>query len=468
MIYLNKYFLNQTGDRALNIIVVGSGTVGTAICLQLIKEGHNVTVVDSNESNVTEISNICDANCISGSGANIEILKEAGAEDADLLIAVTQMDEINMLCCHAAKKLGTANTIARVRNPEYTSFMQLMKDDMNLSLTINPEKAAAKEIYRILRFPFADKVNTFCDDRVEIAEFTVGANSPLCGLSLFSLREKMNLKFLVCGVMRGDSVSIPTGDFVIKEGDTICVTASEEELVKFFKLIRSYRRPVKKIIINGGGRTTYYLGKLLGSGIAHTTIIEKNPSICRILSEELCMEIINGDGTRQDLLLEEGIENADAFLALSETDEENALVSMYAKKLGVPRIITMIRSLPYIDFFKDVGIESIVSPKSSTVDYILSFVRGVAGVEAGSEIESLHTIMDGRIEALEFIIKNPIDGFTDIPLSKIRRIKNSLIACIVRNDNVIIPSGNDTIKVGDRVIVMATDANLHNIKDILS
>ncbi len=452
----------------MNIIIVGSGTVGTAICLQLAKEGHSITVVDSNENHISEISNICDVNCVSGSGANIEVLKSAGAESADLVIAVTQMDEINMLCCHAAKKLGTANTIARVRNPEYASFMQLMKDDMNLSLTINPEKAAANDIYRILRFPFASKVNTFCDDRVEIAEFTVAQDSPLCGLSLFSLREKMNLKFLVCGVMRADTVSIPTGDFVIKEGDTVCVTASEEELVKFFKLIRSYRRPVKNILINGGGRTTYYLGKLLGKNISSATIIEKDEALCRALSEDLNIEVINGDGTRQELLLEEGIENADAFLALSETDEENALISMYAKKLGVPRIVTMIRSLPYVDFFKDVGIESIVSPKSSTVDYILSFVRSIAGVEAGSEIESLHTIMDGRIEALEFIIKEQIEGFTGVPLSKIKRIKNSLIACIVRNGNIIIPSGNDKIAVGDRVIVMATDANLHNIKDILS
>ncbi len=452
----------------MNIIVVGSGTVGTAICLQLIKEGHNITVVDSNTSNIAELSNICDANCICGSGANIDILKDAGAESADLLIAVTQQDEINILCCHAAKKLGTSNTIARVRNPEYASFMNLMKEEMNLSLTINPERAAAKEIYRILRFPFADKVNTFCDGRIEIAEFTVNANSPLCNISLFDLREKMNLKFLVCGVLRGDTASIPTGNFIIKEGDTVCVTASEEELVKFFKVIKSYRKPVKKIIISGGGRTTYYLGELLGKNVSFATIIEKNPSTCRKLSEELNMEIINGDGTRQELLLEEGIESADAFLALSDIDEENALVSMYAKKIGVPRIITMIRSLPYIDFFKDVGIDSIVSPKSSTVDYILRFVRGVAGVEAGSEIESLHTILDGRIEALEFIIKEEIEGFTNLPLSKIKRIKNSLIACIVRNDNIIIPSGGDIIEVGDKVIVMATNANLHNIKDILN
>ncbi len=451
----------------MNIIIVGSGTVGTAICSQLIKEGHNITVIDSNASNIAEISNTCDANCLHGNGADIELLRDAGAENADLLIAVTPKDEINILCCYAAKKLGTSNTVARVRNPEYSSFMQLMKEDMNLSLTINPERAAAKEIYRILRFPFADKVNTFCDGRVEIAEFTVSPKSPLCNLSLFDLREKMNIKFLVCGVCRGDKVYIPSGNFVIKEGDTICVTASEEELVKFFKLIRSYRKPVKNIIVNGAGRTTYYLAGLLGKSLSNTTIIEKDKELCRALSEEFNIAVINGDGTRQELLLEEGLEKADAFLALSDVDDENAIVSMYAKKLGVPRIVTMIRSLPYIDFFKDVGIDSIVSPKSSTVDYILRFVRGMANA-ADSEIESLHTIMDGKIEALEFIIKESIDGFTDIPLAKIKRIKNSLIACIVREDNIIIPSGNDIIKTGDRVIVMVSGANLHNIKDILS
>lgn len=450
----------------MNIIIIGSGTVGAAICGQLAKEGHDITVIDNNSGTLTEISNTYDVTPILGNGADINLLKEAGAENADILLAVTTMDEINMLCCYAAKKLGTSQTIARVRNPEYASFMQLMKDDMNLSMTINPEYAAAKEISRILRFPSADKVDTFCSGRVEIAEFTVGEASPLCNTSLYDLREKYNVKFLICGVCRGDEVYIPGGNFVIKEGDTVCVTAAEEELIKFFKVFASYRKPVKNILVTGGGRTTYYLAELLGKKLTGATVIEKNADRCRELAESYNIPVICGDATRQELLLEEGLEKADAFLALSDIDEENAIVSMYAKNMGVPRIITMIRSLPYINFFKDVGLDSIVSPKSSTVDYILRFVRSMADVR-DSEIESLHTVMDGKIEALEFMVKEHISGLTDIPILNIKRIKNSLLACIVRDDSIIIPTGSDEIHVGDRVIVLTTGTKLNSIKEIL-
>lgn len=453
------------GEKKMKIIITGSGTVGSAICHQLIKEGHDVTVIDSNHVTLTEISNTCDVTAMLGNSADVELLREAGAESADLLIAVTAMDEVNMLSCYAARKLGTAHTVARVRNPEYTTFMNLMKEDMNLSLTINPEYATAKEIARILKFPNASKVDTFCDGRVEIAEIKVAPDSPLCNLSLFDLREKFNIKFLVCGVRRSEEVYIPSGNFVIREGDSICVTAPEEELQKFFKLISKNKRPIKNILISGGGRTTYYLAKMLGKNLGNTTIIEKNLVRCEDLSAEYNIDVTHGDGTSQELLLEEGLESADVFLALSDVDEENAIVSMYAKKIGVPKIITMIRSLPYIDFFKDVGLDCIVSPKSSTVDYILRFIRGMADAK-DSEIESLHTMMNGKIEALEFIIKENIEGLTGIPIAEIKRIKNSLLACIVRDGSIIIPSGSDTINVGDRIIVLVT-GSIKNIKDIL-
>ena len=449
----------------MKIIIIGSGTVGAAICRQLVKEGHDVTVIDRDPIALTEISNSCDVTAILGSSTDVDTLIEAGAETSDLLVAVTAMDEINILSCFAAKKLGTTHTIARVRNPEYSELMNLLKSDINLSMTINPEYATAKEISRILKFPAAAKVDTFCNGKVEIAEFTVPEGSPISDLSLLDLREKFNIKFLVCGVQRGNEVYIPSGNFVIEKQDTICVTASEEELSKFFKLISKNQRPVKNILITGGGRTTYYLSKLLGKNLSKATIIEKNLKLCEELSNEYNADVIHGDGTRQDLLLEEGIENADVFLALSDVDEENAIVSMYAKKIGVPRIVTMIRSLSYIDFFKDVGIDSIVSPKTSTVDYVLRFVRGMADAK-DSGIESLHTMMNGKIEALEFVIKENIEGLTDIPIAEIKRIKNSLLACIVRGGNIIIPSGNDIIKTGDRIIILVT-GSIKNIKDIL-
>lgn len=450
----------------MNIIIIGSGTVGSAICSQLVKEGHDVTVIDSDEKSLSEISNTYDVTGILGNGADISLLRDAGVENADLLVAVAAMDEINMLCCYAAKKLGASYTVARIRNPEYIPFMNLMKSDANLSMTINPEYATAKEIVRNLKFPGATKVDTFCDGMVEMAEFTVTKNSPICDLSLLDLREKLNIKFLVCGVLRGDKAYIPSGTFVLKEGDSICITASEEELVKFFRLLGGKRKKAKHLIITGAGRTTYYLAKLLGKSIANATIIERDEARCEELSAEYNISVTHGDSTSQELLLEEGIESCDAFLALSDVDEENAIVSMYAKKMGVPQIITMIRSLSYINFFKDAGIDSIVSPKSSTVDYILRFVRGMADAQ-DSEIESLHTVLDGKIEALEFVIKERIDGLTETPISKIKRIPNSLIACIARGEDIIIPSGNDIIKIGDRVIVLAT-GSINNIKDILN
>lgn len=449
----------------MNIIIVGSGAVGSAICFQLVKEGHDVTVIDSNADCLAELSNNCDVTCIMGNGADVNLLRSAGAENADLIIAVAALDEINMLCCYAAKKLGTTYTVARIRNPEYNPLMHLMKSDMNLSLTINPEYATAKEIARTLKFLGATKVNTFCDGLVEMAEFTLTKDSPLCDLSLLDIREKLNTRLLVCGVLRGGKAYIPSGNFVLREGDSVCVTSSEEELVKFFKLLSGKRRKAKNIIITGAGRITYYLAKLLGKSLANTTIIENDLSLCEELSTEYNISVIHGDTTDQELLLEEGIESCGAFLALSGVDEENAIVSMYAKKMGVPKVITRISSLPYIDFFRDVGLNSIVSPKSSTVDYILRFVRGMADVQ-DSEIESLHTVLEGNIEALEFIIKERIDGLTEIPISKIKRIPNSLIACIMRNEEIIIPSGNDEIKTGDRVIVLVT-GSINNIKDIL-
>ena len=450
----------------MEIIVVGAGTVGSAICEQLVKEGHDVTVVDNDTASIARISASYDVNAVMGSSTDIEVLRQAGAESADMIIAVTQMDEMNILCCYAAKKLGTSHTAARIRNPEYGAFMDLMKEDMNLSLKINPEYAVAKKISRMLKFPTATKIDTFCDGRVEIAEFTVSEDSPLVNMTPLGLREKFNINFLICGVKRGEKAYIPSGDFVIKEGDTVCVTASEDELVKFFKLITKKRKPVKNILIFGGGRTTYYLSKILGKQIGNTTIIEKDLARCEELSRELGIAVTHGDGTRQELLLEEGIDKADAFLALSDIDEENAIVSMYAKKIGVKSIITMIRSLPYVDFFRDVGIDSIVSPKTSTVDYILRFVRGTADA-ADSEIESLHRMMGGSIEAVEFIIKDYIDGLTDRPISKIKRTKSSLIAVIVRGDSIIFPTGNDIITKGDRLVVLVT-GSINNVKDILS
>ncbi len=450
----------------MNIVIVGGGTVGAAICAQLASEGHNITLVDTDISALTELSNRCDVFGVVGNGAELSSLRKAGVDKADLVIAVTSGDEINILCCAAAKKLGVGNTIARVRNPEYSELMQFMKNELNLSLTINPELAAAKEIYRTLRFPSAAKIDTFCRGRVEMAEFVVGEGSPICGITLNDLRSKLNIRFLVCAVLRDGEAHIPTGFFSIQAGDTICVTAPDDELTRFFKAIGAYKNPVKDVLIVGGGRTTYYLEALLKRGKIDSTVIEKDKELCRELAEQYSCTVICNDGTNQDVLLEEGLAKTDAFLALSDVDEENAIISMYAKSQNTNKVITMIRAISYVELFKDVGLDSIVSPKSSTASSILRYVRSMANAR-DAEIESLHKLMDERVEALEFIIKEDIDGLTGLPLKDIKLRQGVLIACIVHRDKVIIPTGNDVISNGDTVVVITTAAQIKGIGEIL-
>ena len=372
----------------MNIIIVGGGAVGSAICTQLARENHDITIIDTNATAIAEIANNCDVFGVVGNGADLAILQKAHADKADLLIAVSAMDELNILCCAAARKLGTKHTVARVRNPEYSELTAFLKSEMNLSFTINPELAAANEIYRLLRFPSATKINTFCHGEVELAEFLIEEDSPFCGASLTELRHKLNVKFLVCGVLRQGKAYIPSGDFTLLAGDTICVTALDKEITRLFKAMRVYVNPVKNVVIVGGGRVTYYLQSLLEKSKIEATIIEKDQARCQELAAEYTSTVICDNGTKQETLLEAGVANADAFLALSDVDEENAIISMYAKTLDLDKIITMISRISYIDFFKSAGLDSIVSPKSSTVTDIVRYVRSMANVR-GSEIESL-------------------------------------------------------------------------------
>ena len=450
----------------MKIVIIGGGTVGFAICAQLAGEGHDITVVDQSFAVLTEISNEYDVFGVVGNGAEVPVLRKAGAEKADLLIAVTPGDELNILACAAARKLGTKNTIARVRNPEYSELMQLMKNEMNLSLTINPEFAAAKEIYRMLRFPAAAKIDTLCRGRMDVAEFTLSPDSPLCGSTLNELRSRLNIRFLVCSVLRGKEVHIPSGFFTLEAGDVICVTAPDEEITRFFKAVGAYKNPVKNVLIVGGGRTTYYLEQLMQRSKISSTVIEPNEALCRELAEQYSCTVICDNGTKQELLLEEGLEKTDAFLALGSSDEENAIVSMYARTKTQRKIITRINAMDYAELFKSMGLESIVSPQSSTASSILRFVRSMANAQ-GSEIESLHRFMEDKVEALEFAVKQSIDGLTDIPLKELTLRKGVLIAGIVRKDKVLIPGGNDSICAGDTVMIIAIEGQMKDIKDIL-
>ena len=448
----------------MKIVIVGAGAVGASICKQLAGEGHDITVIDDAPLVVSELSNVCDIFGVIGNGAEISVLRRAGAENADVLIAVTSKDEINIICCAAAKKLGAKHTIARVRNPEYSELMQLLRDDMSLSMTINPELTTAREIFRMLKFPSASKIDVFCRGKVELAELVIDENSALCGATLNELRADIKINFLVCCVLREGQVYIPSGNFKLEPGDIIGVTVPDKEITNFFKAIGAYKNPVRNIIIVGGDRITYYLESILKDSNIKSTVIEKNKELCHGLVEQYDCTVVCDNGTKQEVLLEEGIESTDALLALSGVDEENAIVSLYAKSKNVGKIITLIGTMSYIDFFKSAGLDSIISPKYLTAGQILHYVRSMNATK-GSEIKSIHKIMNGNIEALEFSVNDNIDGITDIPFKSLKPKAGVLVACIVREEKVIIPSGNDVIKQGDTVIVISAD-RLQSIKEI--
>ena len=450
----------------MRIIIVGAGTVGTVICTRLAQEHHNITLIDHNVAVLNEMNTKFDVIGVEGNGASVSTLRKAGADKADLLIAVTNQDELNILCCASAKKLGTKHTIARVRNPEYSELMQMIKQDLNLSLTINPELAVAKEISRMLRFPFATKVDTCYHGRVELAELVIAEGSPLCGMTMAQLHTKLNLRFLICGVLRQGKAYIPKGDFILAVGDQVCVTAHDEELVNFFKAMGAYKHPVKDVLIVGGGRMTYYLLNHLQKTKIRATVIEPDKTLCRGLAERFDCNVIRDDGTNQSVLKEEGIAKADAFLALSSEDEENAIVSLYAKTQGTKKIITLISAMQYVDLFKGMGLDGIVSPKYSTSNEILRYVRSLA-VTKDIEIESLHKLMEDSFEALECVIKEPVEGITGIPLKNLKLRRDVLIASIVHKDKIVIPSGNDKMESGDTVILFTTGVEINDIKDIL-
>ncbi len=451
----------------MKIIIIGCGTVGSGICSQIAKERHDITVIDDHEQAVSDISNTCDVIGVVGSGIDLSVLRKAGVETADLVISVTPNDEVNLLSCLSARKLGARNTIARVGNPDYAEMLQLVKQDMALAMTVNPELAAAKKIYRMLRYPSAAKVETFYRGKVELVEFAVTANSPFCDKSLFDLRSSLKMNFLVCGVLREGEMIIPSGTFVLKEGDIIGVTASDEELNHLFKAAKMFKQPAKNIIIVGGGAITYHLEGMLKQSKINSTIIESDKSCCYTLTDTYGSTVVCDDGTKQEVLLSEGIERTDAFLALADRDEQNVIMSMYAQSKKVPKIITLIHKLSYVDFLTASDLQSIVTPKSITATDILQYVRALSD-DADSEIETLHKIMDGHAEAIEFSIKQDIEGVTDIPLKDLRPRSGILIACLIRGRKVVIPSGLDAIRKGDTVLIITTsDKQLTNIKDIV-
>ena len=451
----------------MNIIIVGCGKVGQKLAEMLSRENeHNITVVDTRCGVISDTVNRYDIMGVAGSGTSLDILTEAGVENADVLIAVTGSDELNLLTCLIAKKAGGCQTIARVRNPEYGKELHLFKEDLGLALIINPELTAANEIARLLRFPSAIQIDTFAKGRVEILKFRLPSGSPLDGMAIFEIGQKLNCDILVCGVERGDEAYIPGGDFVLKSGDFISLVASPKSGSEFFKKINVKTNRVKDTIIVGGGSTAYYLAKRLILAGINVKIIEQNPERCEVLCRALPKAtVINGDGTDNLLLMEEGIEHAESFVALTNIDEENILLSLFAKSKTDGKLITKINRIAYDDVIKSLDLGTTIYPKNITAEYIVRFVRAMKN-SLGSNIETMHYILDGKAEALEFRIKenSPISG---VAIEKLNLKKNILIACINRGGHIIIPRGRDVIQTGDTVIVIVGRMGFKDISDIL-
>lgn len=451
----------------MDIIIVGCGKVGRAIAQQLNAEDHNIVVVDNKPSVLNEISETLDIMTVEGNGIKLSVLQEAEAKNADLLIAVTNADEINLLCCLIASKCGTKHTIARVRNPEYNHGIDLIKDDLGLSMTINPEFIAAKEMSRLVRFPSAIEIDTFAKGVVELFKIKVPSGSALDGLSLkdSALLSKHSLR--VCGVERGDEVFIPGGDFVLMGGDKVTMIAPPKMIAKFSRKIGIITGKSRNIILIGGGRIAYYLAKQLIPTGAQVKIIERNPERCQFLSEELeGAVIIQGDGMNQELLLEEGIENADVVASLTDFDEENIMLSLYVGSVSDCKVITKINRVAFEDIIESLNLGSVIHPKFLTAEYIVTYVRAMQN-SFGSNVETLYSILGGNAEALEFRVREK-SSIVGVPLMNLKFKSNLQLACINRNGNIIIPTGNDTIEVGDTVIVVTTHTGLKDIKDILS
>lgn len=451
----------------MNIIIVGCGKVGNKLVEQLSHEkGHDITVIDPRADVVKNAVNEYDVMGVVGSATDMDTLIEADVEKADVLIAVAGSDEFNLIICLMAKKLGNCQTIARVRKPEYLKTINLIKEDLGLTMVVNPEQAAAHEIARVLRFPSAIKIDTFAKGRVEILNFEVPENSILDGMKLMDFSSKIGSPILICGVERGEEAFIPAGSFVIHSKDLISIVAPIGEAGKFFKKIGVRTDRVKDALIVGGGETAYYLAKrLLKTGI-NVKIIEQNQERCDELFHLLPeATITHGDGTDNKVLIEEGIQKYDSFISLTNIDEENVMLSLYAKSITNSKVVTKINRIEYGKVLDDLQLGTKIYPKNITAEYILRFVRAKQN-SYGSGIETMHFILDGKAEALEFRVKenSPISNKR---LMDLKLKDNIIIACITRNGKIIIPHGQDIILPGDTVVVVTLKEGFKDISDIL-
>ena len=450
----------------MKIIIVGTGKVGSILVEQLSSENHDIVVIDTNADALKQITERYDVMGIIGNGATVEVQREAGVDKTDLLIATTNLDECNLLACLVARNLGARHTIARVRNPEYASQMAYLKNDLGISMTINPELEASAEISRVLRYPSALKINPFARGRVEMVEIKIQDDSPIAGMSLFQLRNKYQLKILLCAVARGDELYVPGGSFVLQEGDRITLIGTPADVDTFFGKIGIVKTKIKSVMIVGAGKIGYYLTRQLLSMKISVKIIDQDPVRCRELCELLPdATVICGNGSDQELLTAEGLHSTDSFVALTGLDEENMIISVCANTVGVKKVIAKVNNISLAPVLNQLGLDTVISPKRLTADRIVKYARCMQNYE-DSKIETLHKLLDGKAEAVEFHVSGEAD-ICGKPLKDFKFKPQILIACIVRQGTTIIADGNTVIQKGDNVIVISGMGALNNIEEIL-
>ncbi len=452
----------------MRILIVGDGKVGHTLATELLREGHDITIIDQNEEVIKKTTDNLDVICVHGNGANAATLMEAEVGRADILIAATATDEINMLCCLIGKHLGAKFAIARIRDPEYGESLQVLQHELGIDMTINPERATAQEISRMLRFPFANNVEPFAKGRVELVEFLAREDDGIVGKPMKELTARHSdlPKVLYCAVEREGEVVIPGGDFIIEPGDRVHVAADLVTITQFFRHIGRSAKPVKDMMVLGGGRISYYLAKMVEKMGIRVAMFEHNPEKAKMLSEALPhADIIEGDGTDQDLLEQENLAGMDAFIALSDRDEENLMTGLFAQTRGVPKVVVKTNRYAYKDVIANLGLENLVSPRIITCNMILRYVRARVNAN-GTAVEKLYRLVDGKAEALEFIAKKG-DPYIGIPLKKLDLRKGTLVAIILHKAKVIVPFGDDVIEAGDHVVIISTASGISDLNEVI-
>lgn len=452
--------------NGLNIIIVGCGKVGMTLIEQLSKEGHDITIIDKNAAKVQEMSNLYDIMGLVGNGASYSVQMEAGIENADLIIAVTASDELNLLCCTVAKQVGDCAAIARVRTPDYSKEAGYLREKLGLTMIINPELEASLETARILYLPTALEVNSFAHGQAEIVKFKIPEGNLLDGMTIATLGKSITNEILICAIEREGEVYIPGGNFQMAKDDIVSFVAPRRHIRSFLKKIGFKTKQVKDAMIVGGGKASYYLAKqLIAMGI-DVKIIEQNKERCEELSILLPEAIIiNGDGTDEEVLREEGIEYAQAFIPLTGIDEENIMLTLHAKQVSNAKLITKINRSTFKNVISKLDLGSVIYPRYITSEAIIAYVRAKKN-STNSNIETLYHMFDNRAEAIEFRVDEP-SSVTGIPLKDLMLKNDLLVSFIYRNGKVQIPSGLDTIEVGDSVMIVTTHTGLDNIQDII-